>query len=82
MVGHLTLTQAVEVRALFPQPNNGDLSVVVCTSRCDRDSMSSILIGYPNNASVAQWTRVVRFERIGRGFESFRGLQDTTSKGN
>ena len=25
-------------------------------------------------APVAQWTRVVRFERIGRGFESLRGL--------
>ena len=29
-------------------------------------------------ASVAQWIRVVRFERIGREFESLRGRQINT----
>jgi hypothetical protein len=34
----------------FPvfRSNYGVLSVVVCTSRCDRDSMGSIPIEYPN----------------------------------
>ena len=54
MVGHVTLTHRVLVRSQPPQPYYGVLSVVACTSRCDRDSMSSILIEHPTLALVAE----------------------------
>lgn len=44
-------------------------------STCLRSRRLGIRIppGVPNNAPLAQWTRVVRFERIGREFESLKG---------
>ncbi len=48
MVGPCSYKAETVVRFHHEAPINGDLSVVACTSRCDRDSMSSILIGYPN----------------------------------
>ena len=58
LYGNAGITQLVEyqtfnlrVRGSSPRACtsiDGVLSVVVCTSRCDRDSMSSILIEHPN----------------------------------
>jgi hypothetical protein len=40
--------EQVEISKFSIRSNYGVLSVVVCTSRCDRDSMGSIPIEYPN----------------------------------
>jgi hypothetical protein len=57
MVGHLTLTQRIEVRILVPKPNNGEHSVSGSTPLCERGSTGSEPVAHPK-ASVTVMVHV------------------------